>query len=185
MLGRSSAPASSNSTTAGVMPVTPTAATSAASMPARFSNSRLMAQTLSHHCAGFSSAQPGCGDDSSTARLATPSTWSGSRSRMPMVEVVPISSPSTQLIGTPRRWRATPASAQTADNVHETLHACAVDGIPRIAVHLEVGPDDHARYQAQDLGDIVDIDTGIGKDRDVGDGLGHAAQIRLAGRLPG
>src|ERR1700691_665709 len=188
MLGRNSCPLASSNTTAGVIPVTPTASISAASMPPRCNSSWLMAQTLSHHCSGFSSAQPGCGDDSSTGRLARASTRSGSRSRMPMVEVGPISNPSTQLTDTPQRCAlvlAPPTSAQAVDHVHEPLDARAVHRFPRVATPLEMRADDDARHQAQYFRYIVDVDAGIGKNRHIGDGLRDTAQIGPAGGLPG
>ena len=78
------------------MPVTPTAAMSAAETPLARKSSRTISPTLLHHCSGSSSAQPTWSERSATGREARASVSSGGRMSTPMVEVVPMSRPRTQ-----------------------------------------------------------------------------------------
>ena len=55
----------------------------------------MISLTFDHHCSGFSSAHPILSEYRSTGRFAMPATSPSGRIAMPIVEVVPISRPST------------------------------------------------------------------------------------------
>src|ERR1700737_650223 len=180
MLRRNRRPRSSSKTSAGNIPATPIPAISSAPTPDLAISERAMSQTLLHHCSGSSSAQPGRSENRSTGRLSIAKTSSGNRMRMPMVEVVPMSMPRTQVIF---QWRL--LSAQLLDRVHESADAGSVDRVPGVAIHFEVGADNDAVGDRKDFGDIIDSDAGIGKHRNLMDCLADLAQIRLIGGLSG
>src|SRR5258708_1489235 len=180
MLRRNRRPRSSSKTSAGNIPATPIPAISSAPMPDLAISERVMSQRLFHHCSGSCSAQPGCSENRSTERVSIARTLSGNRMRMPMVEVVPMSMPRTQVI-----FRRGLLSAKLLDRVHESADAGAVDSVPRVAIPFEVGANDDAVGDSKDFGDVVDSDACIGKHRNLIDRLTDLAQIRLIGGLSG
>src|SRR5579883_1843489 len=181
MLGRKTSPASSNRTSAGTMPVTqsPLSARPSGSAATR---SRRTAQEFRHHSAGSSSAQPGCGEESVVLREATATIAFGGARRTPIVDVVPMSRPMTRSRVTPLRSRR---SCELPDIIHEALHSLAVHRLPRIAVNLEMGADDAAVGDRENLAHIVDANAGIGEDRNIGDGFAHFPEIGRLGALAG
>ena len=48
--------------------------------------------------------------------------------------------------------------------VHEAPHAVAIDLVPGISVHLEMGADHTAVRDPQNVRDVVDVDAGVGED---------------------
>jgi hypothetical protein len=86
---------------------------------------------------------------------------------MPSVEVVPISRPRSTAIGSPH----------LPDEIHESLYTIAIDGIPGIAVDLEMRADDAAIADRQDIANVIDSDAGIGEDRRVLENLLHRLEI--------
>ena len=68
-------------------------------------------------------------------------------------------------------------SPDLCDLVHEALHPVTVDRLPRISADLEMGADDGTVCKAQDLVDVIEIDSGIGKHRGVRNGLLGVLQI--------
>src|SRR6267378_2882465 len=98
---------------------------------------------------------------SSLGRDAVASVSPSLSIRIPIVEVVPISRPSRTAIGLPG----------LSDQVHEAFHAVAIDRVEGLAVDLEMGPDDAAIADRENLAHGVDIDPGIGEDRRIADRL--------------
>src|SRR5258708_37551694 len=162
MLRRNRRPRSSSKTSAGKITATPIPAISSVFMPDLAISERVMSQRLFHHCSGSSSAQPGCSENRWTGRVSIARTLSGGRMRMPMVEVVPISMPRTQVI-----FQRSLLSSKLLDHVHESPDAGSVDRVPRVAIHFEVGANNDSVGDRKDFGDVVDIDAGISKHRNL------------------
>ena len=174
MLGRRTAPASSRRTSAGTMPVTQSPRMAPTPFGAPATSSRKIAQELRHHSAGSSSAQPGCGEESAVGREATARIVAGRPIRTPIVDVVPISRPMTQSIA---KRNAPQASTNLRHDIHEALDPVAIDRVPGVAVDLEMGADDAAVGDRENVADIVDAHAGIGEQRRAGDGVADAFEI--------